>query len=573
MTCCCPYSACAAVSCFREVADIAADLDSVLDCELFDMLSQSSSDIYFYVSDISSGRSRWSAAAVEEFDLKDEYQDGADWLWLCRIHPEDQPIFLRDLEQMLTGQNGDVHHCEYRVKNKAGQYVWIRSRGVLRRNSDGSAALFTGVLRNMGLNPKYDTNTNLYTIHEFRARLYETLSQPGQRGGILLFGIDDFSRINDVHDYAFGNLVLRAFAEKLLSLHLPGFLFRMDGDKFAYWMQDAEAEDLEVVFSRYSAVAAELTVGEEEIPLVLTGGYVLYPSDGIRAEDLHRRLEVALNTAKLSEPGGLCAFSSEMFRDEQRLDALRAAIHRCVENNFEGFYLLYQPQIYAMSRTCPAAEAILCWSSEEYPNVSHTELMAALEESGDILRLGHWALEQALTQVKQWQKTVPSFGISMDICSRQIVQRSFIDRICQLAAKHALPNGTLCLELNDGCYAAGSRHLYELTATLRKAGIMTALDGFAPEHLTLSLLKDIRPQWIKILPHHVFDSSSEEPSILPSLFALFHQLGMYVCAEALESSEPADIAIRAGADFVQGPLYSPPLDADTFYERFISEQA
>ena len=292
----------------KEVANITENYDSVLDCELFDMLSQSSSDIYFYVSNIATGRSRWSAAAVEEFDLKDEYQDGADWLWLCRIHPEDQTDFVRNLERMFNGQNGDVHHCEYRVKNKAGQYVWIRSRGVLRRNSDGSPAVFTVVLRNMGLNPKYDTNTSLYTIHEFRARLYDTLSQPNQRGGILLFGIDDFSRINDVHDYAFGNLVLRAFAEKLLSLHLPGFLFRMDGDKFAYWMQDAEAEDLEIVFSRYLSVASELKVGEEEIPLVLTGGYVLYPADGNRAEDLHRRLEVALNAAKLTCPGGVCAF-------------------------------------------------------------------------------------------------------------------------------------------------------------------------------------------------------------------------------------------------------------------------
>lgn len=557
----------------EEVADITENYDSVLDCELFDMLSQSSSDIYFYVSNIATGRSRWSAAAVEEFDLKDEYQDGADWLWLCRIHPEDQTDFVRNLERMFNGQNGDVHHCEYRVKNKAGQYVWIRSRGVLRRNSDGSPAVFTVVLRNMGLNPKYDTNTSLYTIHEFRARLYDTLSQPNQRGGILLFGIDDFSRINDVHDYAFGNLVLRAFAEKLLSLHLPGFLFRMDGDKFAYWMQDAEAEDLEIVFSRYLSVAAELKVGEEEIPLVLTGGYVLYPADGNRAEDLHRRLEVALNAAKLTHPGGVCAFSSEMFRDEQRLDALRTAIHRSVLNNFEGFYLLYQPQIYAMSKTCPAAEAILCWSSADYPNVSHQELMAALEESGDILPLGHWALEQALQQVQQWQKTVPSFGISMDICCRQIVQRSFIEHICQMAAKYNLPSGTLCLELNDGCYAAGSRHLFDLTDLLRQVGIMTALDGFAPEHLTLSMLRDMRPQWIKIPPHLALDADDGKPEILPSLFALFHQIGMHICAEGLETREQAQATIRAGADFVQGPLYSAPLDKDTFYERFITTQA
>ena len=563
---------CVTVS-FREVAGITENRDSLLDCELFNMLSQSASDIYFYVSDITSGRSRWSAAAVEEFDLKDEYMDGTDWLWLCRIHPEDQTAFVRDLERMMTGQNGDVHHCEYRIKNKAGQYVWIRSRGVLRRHENGSPAVFSCVLRNMGLNPKYDTNTNLYTIHEFRSRLYETLSQPNQKGGILLFGIDDFSRINDVHDYAFGNLVLRAFAEKLLALHFPGFLFRMDGDKFAYWMQDAEPEDLEVVFARYSAAAAELKVGEEEIPLVLTGSYILYPADGMRAEDLHRRLEVALTIAKLTQPGGLCAYSSEMFRDEQRLDALRAAIHQSVQNDFEGFYLRYQPQIYAKGKTCPAAEAILCWASEDYPSVTHEELMAALEDSGDILPIGHWALEKALQQLKEWQRTVPLFGISMDICCRQIVQRGFIDQICELAAKYSLPSNTLCLELNDGCYAAGPRHLFELTSKLRKCGIMTALDGFAPEHLTLSLLRDMCPQWIKIPTRLACDTDSGKPPILSSVFALFHQLGMYVCVETIATAEQAEVSVHAGADFVQGPLYADLLDADTLFDGFIAPQA
>ena len=195
--------------------------DSLLDTELFDMLSQSATDVYFYVCDFTAGRTRWSAGAVAEFELQDEYMEASDWMWLCRIPPEDQEKFVRDLEHMMSGKNGDVHHCEYRIRNRAGQYVWIRSRGVLRRDQNGVPTFFAAVLRNMGLNPKYDTTTNLYTVHEFRARLYETLARPDQAGGILLFDIDDFSRINGSHDYAFGNQVLRAFAEKLLSLHLP----------------------------------------------------------------------------------------------------------------------------------------------------------------------------------------------------------------------------------------------------------------------------------------------------------------------------------------------------------------
>ena len=98
---------------------------------------------------------RWSAGAVAEFELQDEYMEASDWMWLCRIHPEDQEKFVRDLEHMMSGKNGDVHHCEYRIRNRAGQYVWIRSRGVLRRDQNGVPTFFAAVLRNMGLNPKY----------------------------------------------------------------------------------------------------------------------------------------------------------------------------------------------------------------------------------------------------------------------------------------------------------------------------------------------------------------------------------------------------------------------------------
>ena len=556
----------------KEVAWLPTTQSSLLDCELFDMLSQSAMDVYFYACDLSTGRSRWSSAAVNEFDLQDEYMEASDWMWLCRIHPEDQTKFVRDLEHMMSGRNGDVHHCEYRVRNKSGQYVWIRSRGVLRRDDNDLPVVFTAMMRNMGLNPKYDTTTNLYTIHEFRARLYETLARTNQAGGILLFDIDDFSRINGSHDYAFGNQVLRAFAEKLLAVHLPGFLFRMDGAKFAFWMDGAEAEDLETVFARYSTVAAELLVGEEEIPLVLTGGYVMYPDDGNRAEDLHRRLEVAVNTAKRKAPGSLCAYTAEMYRDEQRIDALRSAIHEAVLDRFAGFSLRYQPQLHIKNGKCPAAEAILSWSTEAYPDVTHEELMEALEDSGDILQVGRWALEHAMRLARAWQEAAPGFGISMDISSRQIVQKGFLESVCQMAQKYELPADTLCLELNNGCYAAGDRHLSDLTRILRSHNITVALDGFSPEWFSLEMLRKLNPRWVKLSSDFAGDAADAANPALPALLALFHQLGLYVCIKGIASKEQARLARRAGADFVQGRLYDGPLDADAFFRKYIRTQ-
>ena len=144
--------------------------------------------------------------------------------------------------------------------------------------------------------------------------------------------------------------------------------------------------------------------------------------------------------------------------------------------------------------------------------------------------------------------------------------------VCLLAQDYALPPNTLCLELNNGCYAAGDRHLSDLTRILRSHNITVALDGFSPEWFSVEMLRKLNPRWVKLSSDFAGDAEDAVNPALPALLALFHQLGIYVCIKGISTRPQAALAARAGADFVQGPLYARPLAAEAFVAEYIQPQ-
>lgn len=543
----------------------------ISDSVLFDIFSQCSSDIYFFVCDVKADYSHWSPAAVAEFDMPGEYMHGAGDAWVQRIHPQDQAEYMRDFTDMLAGKNGDEHNLEFRVRNRYGEYVWVHCRGKLRRDPDGKPALFAGVIKNMGNNPKYDSTTCLYTIHEWQEQLQAALSKPEAQGGILLFGIDGFARINEMRDYAFGNLTLRTLADRLLGLNLSGRLFRMDGDRFSYWIPDATATDLEAAFARFQVTAGALTVEGQPVPLSLTGGYVLYPNHGDSLSVLRAHLESALLYTKKTHPGGLYGFSEGVYRAEQYANALRAALHTDVKNHCANFELYYQPQYYPANNTYPVAEVLLRWHNKDFPDIGPADFIPVLESSGDILTVGRWVLQQALEQLKVWQNIVPGFGLSVNVSYIQLAQPGFAEMVCQLCARYGTPANTLCLELTESCRMNDVKLLRSAMDILHAHRINTALDDFGTGYANFTVLRALTPQWVKIDHSMVVNTprNQADHAILASLLELAHRMKIHVCVEGIETETLKTIATGLGADFLQGYLFSRPIPAQEFTRRFL----
>lgn len=545
----------------------------VLSSSLFDLFAESSNDLCFFVWDLQADYCHWSPTAVELFALPDEYIAHTAEVLKPRVHPVDLPACVAAWNAMLNGESGDVCGTELRIQDQSGEYLWVHGRGRLRRDKNGTPELFAGFLRNLGAGARCDATTGLLTAQEFNSQLRDALGIPGAAGGLLLFGIDAFGRVNEAYSYAFGNRVLRALAERLMALEMPGALYRMEGDRFIYWQRDASPADLEAIFARFHITAGALPVGEETLPLHLTGSYVMYPNHGLSVESLLTRAEAALRQAKRFHPGGLQGYTDAMFRAEEHDRRLRAALHHDVENRCANFSLVFQPQIYARRGGCAAAETLLRWHNPAFPDATVQEIIPILEETGDILLVGQWVLRGALEQARIWQKLVPGFGVSVNLSGRQLAQNGFAESLCHLLDRYGLSGDTLCVELTDSCRSVDRKTMAQALRILTDHGITTALDDFGAGSAALDLLHDLPLKWVKptrmLLKNLTTDNAHQ--AMLTSLIDMAHRLKIHVCVKGIETEAQRQYATMAGADFLQGFLFSRPLTAPELEQRFLQK--
>lgn len=546
----------------------------VLNSTLFDLFAESAPDIFCFVWDLEADYSHWSSAAAEVLALPGVYMDNVGRELSARIHPADLRACTDAYHAMLDGGSNDAFEQEMRVQDRNGAYIWVHARGRLYRGKDGTPQLFAGLIKDLGTNARCDATTGLLTAHEFNAQLRDALTVPEARGGILLFGIDAFDQVNQAHGYAFGNNVLRILAEKLLALQPPGTLYRMGGDRFAYWQRDASASDLEALFARFHVTAAALPTDNGILPLSLTGSYVLYPDHGGNAELLTAHLEAALEKGKRIHPGGLCAYTDAMYRAEEYDRRLRAALHRDVENHCANFSLAYQAQIYVKKNSCSAAEVLLCWNNPEFLEVPASEFLPILEQTGDIVTVGQWMLRAAMEQVRIWQQSIPDFGISVNISGLQLARNGFVESLCRMVSRYGLPAGSLCLELMPSCRILPAKLLNRVLRTFNAHNITVSLDDFGAGSAAFDLIGSVPLQWIKLDRSLIRGLASEPASqaIVSSLIEMAHRLRIYVNANGIETEGQRQYAAMAGADFLQGHLLSRPLPAQEFYDQVLAKQ-
>ena len=301
---------------------------SNLDSHLFEMLSQTSDNLYIYMADLERDFSRWSKSSVDYFNLPGEYIADTANEWVKHIHPQDQHIFLEDIGRIFAGKS-NRHNCEYRALNKYGKYVWVKCQGVVERHEDGSLGLFVGTMMNLGVNAKFDQPTGLYTFHELKKQLPVFINQ-GMEGAILLFDVDRLQRINDLLGYMVGDEVLQLLGQKCHELVGVTF-YRGQGGKFYCITTDLDRDKIEWIYQQVKRFGEEVPREMKlEIQLTISCGVAFFPQDAEDFETLHANVEYALEQAKKDGRGCIAQFSGKMHRrtvEQFRLqEVLREAI-------------------------------------------------------------------------------------------------------------------------------------------------------------------------------------------------------------------------------------------------------
>lgn len=544
-------------------------MSQILQNELFDAFANAAENIYIFVCDMRSDLSRWSKNAVDYFGLPGEYMENAAMKWLNQIHPDDQALYLQDINSVFSGDSMR-HYCQYRAKNIYGDYVWLECRGSVITDKNHEPKIFAGMMTRLDTQNKYDSLTHLLTGHEFQKYDFHN-----QQGTIHLLGIDDFRKIINNYGHDYGDAILVEFAARLEKLMSEGRLvYRFHGDEFIIVSPHREKEDAKKLTKQISLFCQNLgKKTHHPIDITVSIGIAEYPKDGDDHESLLSSLEHSLEHAKCQNHCEPVFFSPELALRHNRIFLMREMLTRSIRNNFEGFELYYQPLITYNTHQINGCEALLRWSCPEIPDVSTLEIIKSLESSGEIREVGNWVMEQVFRKAKKWQKRYGLF-LGFNTSYLQFTDDTFTNRVISEANRQGIDQHHIVIELTESSALSNPSTLSGYFRLLQENGFCIALDDFGTAYSSLSLLHTIPADLIK-LDHGFISGLSSETSrtdmaIIESVVSMCNKLSIGVVVEGIESREIEDIILNLNVNLLQGYLYSMPV-SETDFERLLDK--
>lgn len=538
---------------------------------IFDSFSKSTED-YLFISDEENGMTRWSYNTVEDFDIPGEFVKNNYEVWSSLIHPNDLHIFEEDMQNVINKKQ-IMHHCEYRVRKRTGEYILIRCRGQVTRDSEGNIKWFIGIVEDISKNDRIDSLTNIFNIYEFHKKLGELINNTCINYGILMVGIDNFKKINTMYSYFVGNQVLLQAAKSLNRICPPNScLYRIEGDKFAYICPAYTHDEITQLFDNVSEEMKHLKLsGNEEISLSVSGGALITKPERLFVGEVHKDLEHALFIAKTTARGTLTFFSEELLEKSLQDLRLREEISRCVQNNCRDFELYFQPIVNGSDGSLYSCEALLRWNNDKFPDVYPDKFIPILEETGQIRQVGKWVIHEGVRQLKEWQKVKPDLKMNINVSYVQLTEHGLREYIIEQLDSLNISHSTMVIEITESSDIQDINLVAKFVNDIRKDGIEIALDDFGTGYASISILQMITADWIKLDHNFVSQITVDRfnRNIVQYLVSLCHSLEYKVCVEGVEDEDCFLMVQEQEVESVQGYYFSRPVSADRFEKQYI----
>ena len=411
-----------------------------------------------------------------------------------------------------------------------------------------------------------DPLTGLVNRRVFRSAL-ESICAKADRGrlakvGVLFMDLDRFKTINDTLGHRVGDLLLQAVAQRLREWVSPEhMLARLGGDEFAVIVPKVESLAAVEALARgaITAMAAPFSIDGYQMSAGISIGIAIGPQDGASADELLVAADLALYAVKAEGRGNFKFFHKSMnadLNDRRQLELdLRAAIER---NELE---LYYQPLIDLRTNQVTGFEALARWRHPERGNVPPTVFIPVAEDSGLIVAIGEWALNEACRQATSWPEHLK---VSVNLSPVQFLAPNLPGKIRQTLSKVGLAPQRLVLEITERILLDNSAEIIQKLGKLKKLGVRIALDDFGTGFSSLSYLRSFPFDKIKIDRSFVSDlnAGSSHAVIVQAVVSIARALGMTTTAEGVETEEQRALLAALGYDQAQGYLFGAAVPAD-----------
>jgi diguanylate cyclase (GGDEF)-like protein len=377
-------------------------------------------------------------------------------------------------------------------------------------------------------------------------------------GAVLVLDLDRFKLVNDLHGHATGDALVLAVAARIGKCVSDRCeVARLGGDEFAI-VQHGICDDLEVRILAnllVDALGAPFTLGDVDLRIGVSIGVASYDASTRSFDDVFRKADLALRKSKLSGRGRFTVYTpalEDARRTRRTIEGeMRPALMR---GEFEAFY---QPQLDVASSEISGFECLARWNHPTLGWISPGEFIPVAEDLGLIERLGAQMLALACQSAARWPRPVT---IAVNVSSLQLRNRGFVSAVFQTLVRAGLATDRLELEITESCLLDEDPMVIEVLNQLRVLGVRLSLDDFGTGYASLSYLRRLPLNKVKIDQSFVRDivENAGSRAIVCAVSQLARDLGMSVTAEGVETQEQFDILAISGCTHVQGYLVGRP---------------
>lgn len=419
---------------------------------------------------------------------------------------------------------------------------------------------------------QYDPLTDLPNRAFFCDVLTAMLSAQ-RSGALLIFQVQPDLDLDDKLGPEFDDLLVQRAATRLRPLLAPAdMLSRLDGPEFALLRlaADIDGDGSELPETVLDAFARPIDLEGWEVEVNVSIGVAPFPDGDAQAQDLMRFAQLAAAKARRDGPGQIQRYDQVLSAGAKRRKGLERDLRAAIDD--DQFELHYQPKICLTTDSVVGMEALLRWRRPEEGFVSPGEFIPVAEASGQIVRIGAWALRTACRQVSEWLGDgMPAPKVAVNVSSMQLKRRTILDTVRDALAESALDPSLLELEITESVIMHDFDSVLALLRDVRDLGVTLTLDDFGTGYSSLSWLQRLPVQKLKIdraFVTHVADDPQAR-AILETILRLSSSLELRTIAEGVETQAQANYLRDVGCDEIQGFFFSRPLPPQRFAE-FVS---
>ncbi|MFN7695837.1 MAG: EAL domain-containing protein [Burkholderiales bacterium] len=448
--------------------------------------------------------------------------------------------------------------------------------------NQGDAPMFVGVMRDITQRRQaeeeirrlafYDPLTGLPNRRLLVDRLEKALAaaaRHGQHGAVMFIDLDHFKQLNDTLGHAVGDLLLQQVGSRLMGcIRQVDSAARLGGDEFVVLLSELDGQVTEAAMQAAN-VAEKIMATLEPSYLLGSQPYRITPSIGIAVfrdnepvDELLKKADIAMYQAKSAGRNTVRFFDPQM----QAAAMVRAEMEKEILISMAGehFELHYQPQVNWQGRSI-GVEALLRWRHPIKGMVMPGAFIPAAEESGLILPLGKWVMEEACRQLSRWsgQASAACWTVSVNVSALQLSQPNFVESVRRALLASGANPALLKIELTESVLAKDFEQFTAKMNELKTLGVGFSLDDFGTGYSSLAYLKQLPLDQLKIDRSFVRDLEvdASDAIIARSIVALGHALGLKVVAEGVETAAQRDVLLSFGCDYLQGYYFSRPRPA------------